>query len=88
MNIPSINAAKQIKFLALAVAIILFLIVLNFPFFENQQAQKALALLVMVAVLWMTEAIPLAMTGLIIPVLASLLHLVPPSKAFSQFAHQ
>lgn len=87
MNTQSIDTAKKIKFPSLAVAIILFFIVLNFPFFENQQAQKALALLVMVAVLWMTEAIPLAMTGLMIPVFASVLHLVPPSKAFSQFAH-
>jgi len=55
---------KKIKFPALALAITLFWILLTFPDFENQQAQKALALLVMVAVLWMTEAIPLAMTGL------------------------
>ncbi|MEO8516119.1 MAG: DASS family sodium-coupled anion symporter [Flavobacterium sp.] len=87
MDTPSIDIAKQIKFPALAIAITLFCILLNCHFFEDQQAQKALALLVMVAVLWMTEAIPLAMTGLIIPVLASVLHLVSPSKAFSQFAH-
>lgn len=41
--------------------------ILNYPFFENQQAQKALALLIMVALLWMTEAIPLALTGLLMP---------------------
>lgn len=87
MDTLSIDAVKKIKFPALVIAILLFCVLLKYPFFENQQAQKALALLVMVAVLWMTEAIPLAMTGLLIPVLASLLHLVPPSKAFSQFAH-
>jgi solute carrier family 13 (sodium-dependent dicarboxylate transporter), member 2/3/5 len=87
MKKPSIDPSGKIKFPALAIAITLFLVVLNYPFLENQQAQKALALLVMVAVLWMTEAIPLAMTGLMIPVVATFLHLVPPAQAFSPFAH-
>lgn len=78
---------KKVKMLPLAIAISLFCVLLYVPIFQNQQAQKALALLVMVAVLWMTEAIPLALTGLIIPVVATFLHLVPPSKAFSEFAH-
>ena len=84
---PSIDEVKKIKMPALAVAVALFCIILNYPFLENQKAQKALALLVLVAVLWMTEAIPLALTGLIIPVLATLLHLVAPRIAFSEFAH-
>ncbi|MBC7605754.1 MAG: DASS family sodium-coupled anion symporter [Burkholderiales bacterium] len=78
---------KKIKIPALVIAIALFCIILNYPLFQNQQAQKALALLVVVAVLWMTEAIPLALTGLLIPVVATLLHLVPPRSAFSEFAH-
>ena len=78
---------KKIKIPALAIAIALFCVILNYPLFQNQQAQKALALLVVVALLWMTEAIPLALTGLLIPVLATLLHLVPPRSAFSEFAH-
>lgn len=78
---------KKIKMLPLAIAITLFCVLLNYPLFQNQQAQKALALLVIVAMLWMTEAIPLALTGIMIPVMATLLHLVPPSKAFSEFAH-
>lgn len=78
---------KKIKIPSLAIAILLFCLLLYMPLFENQQAQKALAILVMVAVLWMTEAIPLALTGLMIPLVAVFLHLVPSSKAFSEFAH-
>lgn len=78
---------KKIKLLPLAIATALFCFLLNFPLFQNQQAQKALALLVLVALLWMTEAIPLALTGLMIPLAASFLQLVPPGKAFSEFAH-
>lgn len=88
MVIPSIEKnIKKVKVPALAIAIALFCIVLNYPLLENHQAQKALALLVMVAVLWMTEAIPLALTGLMIPVVATLLHLVAPRQAFTEFSH-
>ncbi|MFN3753992.1 SLC13 family permease [Flavobacterium sp.] len=81
------SSDKKIKIPAVIVAIALFCLILIYPFFENQQAQKALALLVLVAVLWMTEAIPLALTGLMIPVIATLLHLVPPRAAFNEFGH-
>ncbi len=87
MEVSIESNVKKIKTLPLAIAVVLFCALLNFPIFENQQAQKALALLVGVAVLWMTEAIPLALTGLMIPVVATLLHLVPANKAFSEFAH-
>lgn len=79
--------AQKIKIPALAIAIALFFLILNYPIFENKEAQKALAVLVMVAVLWMTEAIPLALTGLMIPFVATLLHLVPTEDAFSKFSH-
>lgn len=78
---------KKVKMLPLAIAISLFCVLLYVPIFHNQQAQKALALMVMVAVLWMTEAIPLALTGLMIPIVASFMQLVSPGKAFSEFAH-
>ena len=85
---PSIdNNVKKVKIPILAIAIVIFCVILNASIFSNYQAQKALALLILVAILWMTEAIPLALTGLMIPVMASLLHLVPPGKAFHEFAH-
>jgi sodium-dependent dicarboxylate transporter 2/3/5 len=87
MEVSIESNVKKVKILPLAIAIILFCLLLNFPIFENDQAQKALALLVVVAILWMTEAIPLALTGLMIPVVATFLHLVTPGKAFSEFAH-
>ncbi|MDR6969289.1 sodium-dependent dicarboxylate transporter 2/3/5 [Flavobacterium arsenatis] len=87
MNIPLDENIKTIKIPALAIALLLFFVVLNYPLFQNHQAQKALALLILVAVLWMTEAIPLALTGLMIPVVAVFLHLVPTDDAFDEFAH-
>lgn len=87
MEVSIESNIKKIKILPLVIAIVLFCVLLNYPIFENQQAQKALSLLVVVAILWMTEAIPLALTGLMIPVIATFLHLIPTNKAFSEFAH-
>lgn len=66
---------------------LVFGFLLFYPIFKNQAAQHAFALLVLVAILWMTEAIPLALTGIMIPVVATLLKLVRPTEAFSQFGH-
>ncbi|MCI3936291.1 DASS family sodium-coupled anion symporter [Chryseobacterium aahli] len=78
---------KTIKIIPLCISVVLFIIILNFPIFQNHQAQKALALLVMVAVLWMTEAIPLSLTGLMIPVVAVFLQLGSTEDSFKEFAH-
>lgn len=81
------NTVKKVKLLPLGIAAALFVTLLYCPVFDNAEAQKAFALLVAVAILWMTEAIPLALTGLMIPVMASILRLIPPGEAFHQFGH-
>lgn len=81
------TATIRVKLPALCLATTLFIILLSFPIFTNEVAQRALALLIFVAVLWITEAIPLPLTGLLIPVLAVVLHLADPADAFKQFAH-
>ena len=50
-------------------AILVFIGILFFPFFEDEKVNVALAILILTAILWITEAIPLAMTALVIPVL-------------------
>ena len=78
---------KSIKRFSFLVAVLLFFIVLYLPIFNDQSAQSALALLILVAVLWITEAIPLSLTSLLIPLLAIVMHLAEPAAAFNQFAH-
>ena len=78
---------KTVNYKILSVAILVFVVLLYWPLFENYQAQKALALLILVAILWITEAVPLALTGLLIPVLASFMQLVTAGSAFDEFAH-
>ncbi len=78
---------KTVSFAALLIAAGIFCALLYFPVFNNAEAQKAFALLILVAILWITEAIPLPLTSLIIPVAAILMGLVPAKEAFSQFGH-
>jgi solute carrier family 13 (sodium-dependent dicarboxylate transporter), member 2/3/5 len=78
---------KKINLTAVAISIVLFLSILYVPILENQQAQRTLALLLLVAILWITEAIPLGLTGLLIPVVAAFLQLVSTKEAFKEFGH-
>jgi anion transporter len=78
---------KSIHVPFLLINIVVFFSLLYFPLFSNQLASKTFALFVLVAGLWMTEAIPLTLTSITIPVVASLLKLVKPQEAFTQFSH-
>ena len=79
---------KRINLTAFFIAFVIFSIILYFPIFNDQKAHKAFALLVMVAILWITEAIPLPLTGLLIPLMAIFMQLLPsPQEAFKEFAH-
>lgn len=78
---------KKTNITALIISIVLFFALWSIPILENQQAQHALALLVLVAILWITDAIPLALTGLLIPVIAVFTQLASPKEAFSEFGH-
>ena len=66
----------------------LFLIALNLLIPSVPlEIRKGLAVLTFAAVLWITEALPLAVTSLSIPVLAVLLGILDVKAAFSSFAH-
>ena len=78
---------KDINIPVLCFSLLVFTFLLFYPLLKNQTAQHALALFALVAILWMTEAIPLALTGIMIPVAAILLKLAQPEQAFSQFAN-
>ncbi len=77
----------NIKLPILLIAGSVFAILLYVPIFADPMAQRAFALLIFAALLWISEAIPLSLTGLLIPVLAILMHLAEPVAAFSQFAN-
>lgn len=50
------------------------------------QVNAGLAILILAGVLWMTEALPVTITALLIPVLAALLHILDVKTALASFA--
>lgn len=66
--------------------VLLFLLLIRFlPYGEH--AARGLALLVFVGILWLTEAIHITVTALLIPVLASIMGLLPTATALASFAN-
>ncbi len=73
------------RLLLLAVALALALLAWQLP--AQTEARHGLALLVLIAALWITEAIPLTFTALLVPVLGVALGLTGTTDALSGFAH-
>ena len=48
---------------------------------------RAIALFVSVVILWLTELLPLAVTGLLVPVLIALYGILPAKGAFAAFGN-
>lgn len=79
---PNKNSRNTLIFIA---DVILFVVLLNvLPF--APEANKGLALLAFVAVLWLTEALHVTVTALLIPVLAVALGLLKSKAALAAFA--
>lgn len=66
--------------------IVLFVLLLNLlPF--DEPITKGLSILIFVAVLWLTEAIHISITALLVPILAVSLNVFNTTVAFESFAH-
>jgi sodium-dependent dicarboxylate transporter 2/3/5 len=71
----------------LVIAPIVFFLIYYYPTeLLTPQAHSLAALVGLIVVLWLTEALPLYITGLLVPVLLIVLGIAAPSKAFSPFA--
>lgn len=78
---------ETVHWKVLIFSILLLLGILVFPVFADSKINSALAILLFAACLWISEAIPLSMTALLIPVLAILLQVVTPTAAFAEFSN-
>jgi len=75
------------KTIGLFVAPLLFLLMLALPMDTlTPQAHRLAAILVLVVALWVSEALPLAVSALLGPLLAIVLQVAPASKALASFA--
>src|SRR5690554_5717704 len=64
---------------------LLFLVLLNFLPFETQ-VNQGLSILIFIAILWLTEAIHISITALLVPLLAVALNIFKTPEALSSFA--
>ncbi|MFN8249060.1 MAG: DASS family sodium-coupled anion symporter [Ferruginibacter sp.] len=78
---------KKVNLITFLIALSVFAALLVIPLFGDIKARQVFALLVFVAILWITEAIPLAATGFLIPVAAILMGLTSPAKGFLEFTN-
>ena len=82
ISIKKANTRNNLIFIA---DVVLFFILLNtLPF--TPEANKSLALLVFIAILWLTEALHVTVTALLVPILGILLGLVKSKEALAAFA--
>lgn len=71
----------------LMIAPIVFAVIYSIPIpILNEQAHSLAALVGFIVVLWLTEALPLYITGLLVPVLLIVLGITTAQKAFAPFA--
>ena len=79
---------KDIFFISLSFFILIIFYFLPTPVGLTHDAQMMIGILIMAAVLWITEPIPLAVTGLFIMILQPLLGLISADNVFSSFGNQ
>ena len=78
------NRINKSVIILISAVILFFVLLYTLPFDRN--ANSGLALLALVAVLWLTEALHVTITALIVPLLAIFLGLVNTSTALATFA--
>lgn len=78
---------EKLHWKALLFSILLLAGLLIFPIFSETKVNSAFAILIFAASLWISEAIPLALTALLIPVSAILLNIATPTVAFGEFSN-
>ncbi len=79
---------KNIFFISLAFLVIAIFYFAPTPSGLTHSGQLMIGILVMAAILWITEPIPLAVTGLFIMIIQPLLQIIPPGEVFSSFGNQ
>lgn len=87
-------SASTRKIAIIGFALFLFILIRNWlPLDEaindhdTASIRTGLAILALAAVLWLTEAMPLALTAILVPVIASLTGVLDVSESFAGFAH-
>jgi len=86
-KIPSISK-KNMIFIILAFLVILLFYFLPNPSDLSTNGKMMIGILIMGGILWITEPIPLAVTGLLIMIIQPILGIIPAGDVFSSFGNQ
>ncbi|EJU04721.1 Sodium/sulfate symporter [Dacryopinax primogenitus] len=81
---PFGNVGITPKFILLAISILVFVIMLKVPIMEEMERQNCLAILTLCTLLWATEAIPLFVTSMLVPLLVVMLRVINSSDGSGQ----
>ena len=79
---------KNILFLVLAFLILVIFYLIPTPEGLEPSGKIMIGILLMAAILWITEPIPLAVTGLLIMIIQQILHIMPAQQVFQSFGNQ
>ncbi len=79
---------RDVFFIALAFSIVALFYLLPSPDGLTHNGQVMIGILFMAAILWITEPIPLAVTGLMIMIAQPMLGVIPAVDVFSSFGNQ
>jgi sodium-dependent dicarboxylate transporter 2/3/5 len=79
---------RDIFFIILAFSILAIFYLAPNPENLAHEGQVMIGILIMAAILWITEPIPLAVTGLLIMIMQPILHVLTPTEVFSSFGNQ
>jgi len=79
---------RDVFFIVLAFSIVALFYLLPSPDGLTHNGQVMIGILFMAAILWITEPIPLAVTGLLIIISQPILGVMPAGDVFSSFGNQ
>ncbi|EAJ5698553.1 DASS family sodium-coupled anion symporter [Campylobacter lari] len=78
--------SSNTKTLIVIADLVLFIALLYFSPFGETKVNQGLSLLIFIAILWLSEALHVTITAILVPVLAAILGLLPTAKALTGFA--
>jgi len=84
----TISRYANIIFIVIAFLILAIFYLAPTPDGLSHSGQVMIGILLMAAILWITEPIPLAVTGLLIMIIQPIMHVLPPQEVFSSFGNQ
>lgn len=87
-NLLKVHNRNDIFFIVFAFFIVAIFYIAPTPDGLTHNGQVMIGILIMAAILWITEAIPLAVTGLLIMIIQPMLHVMSPDEVFTSFGNQ